>query len=568
MASRKRNPILIAGLALLAGVLIIALLSYDRDNPSPATADTHTSNGHLRGELPDAGEPNRSGQNPANAVDEVDHNGKNAVKGGVNEPDDVDPDVDPKEEQEAEPYTESNRPKLDNVRQLPIGKPRKPAPPEYGSNLADEDWRVYDRSPDPASREKLTRWAWGEEDQNAARRLVRGRVFEIVGNERIPLMGILVFGGGTRCFTDEHGLFEMMAIWSRPDEDERKQGITYEVELATDAEGYIDLQGRGAWYNNLDETGNGIELYVVRRDMRLIRIRFENPQVAGGAVTVCFANSEYAKIGQSVDWDEKRYIVAKVDPNSETSFSVPLRHNDAGESDYGLINVSAPNILADIRTIGPVSVTDEETLYVVRLLVEDTVTINGTATDMQTGKPIPHARVYGPGATEFTVADEHGSFELITSKTPRGPRGEPIPEDEQRYLHVSDERYATLTAEVNDSSLHADGTGRLMLGPGGNLSGPWTFQLRRWVEATVDCTFLDSKSRADAKLSLVYDVVDDLPDDSRREVNADGFCRFPRIPWGTETLRVSTRTPFAAREVEITPSSWSGSEPFQLRVKD
>ena len=63
-------------------------------------------------------------------------------------------------------------------------------------------------------------------------------------------------------------------------------------------------------------------------------------------------------------------------------------------------------------------------------------------------------------------------------------------------------------------------------------------------------------------------VVDDLPDDSRREVNADGFCRFPRIPWGTETLRVSTRTPFAAREVEITPSSWSGSEPFQLRVKD
>jgi hypothetical protein len=248
---------------------------------------------------------------------------------------------------------------------------------------------------------------------------------------------------------------------------------------------------------------------------------------------------------------------------------VPVRYYyTGGENDYGLRSVSAPNILADVNTIVPESRDRPEIIYNVRLLVEDTVTIAGSAVDMRTGEPIPHARVYGPGTTEFTVADEQGRFELITSKTPRGARGDPLPENESRYLHVSDERCATMTVEMQDSGLSVDGTGRLILGPGGNLTGPWTFQLRPWVEATIDCTFLAPESRAEATLELMYDIVDALPGDRRRELDADGFCRFPRIPWGTETIRLATRVPFGSKELKVESASWESEEPFRLTVRE
>lgn len=572
MCSRKRSLISIASLALLAGVLTFALLAYDPGNQATEPA--------CSGELPcqaldapaassDSATEASSADGPAEGTTDIPENSEDTplVEGDTKN----EPDIDA-QETEKRPYSASNQPKWEDIKDLPIGVPREPAAPEYASNIEDEHWRVYDSTPGLDYRDKLTRLAWDHEDEDAPRRLVHGRVFEIIGRERIPLKGVLVVGGWNRTFTNDEGRFEMLSTVWEPSDDDKKQGQEYRLEIVARAPGYVDFRGRHA-YSNLDATDEGFEIYLLPRDQRLIRIRFENPQAVGGLVTVVLARNDYGnpkRPGFAIDWDEKRYILAQVDPREESWFAVPLRYyHTSNETRFALRSVSAPNILADIKTISPASETDpmdsrQETIYVVRLLVEDTVTISGTATDMQTGDPIPHARVYGPGVTEFTVADEHGSFELITSKTPRGPRGEPIPEDEQRYLHVSDERYATLTAEVKDSSLYADGTGRLMLGPGGNLSGPWTFQLRRWVEATIECTFLASESRADATLELIYDVVDDLPDDSRREVGADGFCRFPRIPWGTETLRLSTRTPFAAREVEVTPASWEGIEPYLL----
>jgi hypothetical protein len=402
-------------------------------------------------------------------------------------------------------------------------------------------------------------------------RRLRGRVFEVLGQERVPLSGVLVFGGRNRTFTDSEGRFEMMAFCNEPTAGQRKQGFEYKVELAACFHGYIDIQGR-AWYSNLDETDQGLELHLVRRDSRIYRIRFENPQVAGGLVTLILAiNSslEPNVPGAPFDWDERRFIVAEVDPSQEAWFSVPVRYYyTGGENDYGLRSVSAPNILADVNTIVPESRDRPEIIYNVRLLVEDTVTIAGRAVDMRTGEPIPHARVYGPGTTEFTVADEQGRFELITSKTPRGARGDPLPENESRYLHVSDERCATMTVEMQDSGLSVDGTGRLILGPGGNLTGPWTFQLRPWVEATIDCTFLAPESRAEATLELMYDIVDALPGDRRRELDADGFCRFPRIPWGTETIRLATRVPFGSKELKVESASWESEEPFRLTVRE
>lgn len=575
----SRTIALIIALPVLASVLVFALMSYGPSNLSPATANpTHSgqtpSKMVHKSAAPDNSE--RIGgvaDDSANTMNDSNDDEKNDAS--VDENDQAGNDsVGDASTSENGPYSASDRPDWEDIKNLPVGEPRSPEPPVYKSNLADEKWRIHDVSPDVDYRQKQTKLMWGTEAEGEPRRVVRGRVFEIIGKERIPLSGVLVVGGWNRTFTDSEGRFEFLSTFWEPSDDDKKHGQKFRYELFARAHGYVDFRGRHT-YSNLDETDEGVELYLVRRDSRLIRISFENPQAAGRPVTVVLARNDYGGLsrpGFTIDWDEKRYIIAEVDPHDETWFSVPLRYyHAANETRFALRSVFAPNILADIKTLSPISETGpmesrQEAAYRVRLTVEDTVAISGTATDMQTGKPIPHARVYGPGTTEFTVADDQGQFELITSKTPRGPRGEPIPEDERRYLYVSDERYATMTIEIKDSSLHADGTGKLVLGPGGSLSGPWTFQLRRWVEATVDCTFLPSESRSHATIEIMYDVVDGLTGDLLREVDPDGFCRFPRIPWGTEKLRLATRVPFAAKEHDVVRTSWEGDEPYRLAV--
>lgn len=574
MTSQLRTSLLfIAFLGL--GILGALLALKNSDHSSPREATCACSAGHMCGDPIDTAaskdsHPQESAatsppstvptEDPAAVSDEtrVDDSGEaepTASSSGVDD----------------KPNTASKRPKLEEVKKLPIGAPREPAPPRYTSNLDDDRWQVHIVTPGLDDRQKLTRWVWGEKKQGAPRRLVCGRVFEVIGGERIPLSGVLVVGGWNRTFTDSEGRYEMLSTFWEPSEDDKQQGQQYRFELFAQSPGYVDLRGRHT-YSNLDETSEGIDLFLVHRDSRIYRIRFENPQVAGGLVTIVLARNDSGDPdlpGFAIDWDEKHYIIATVDPQTETWFSVPLRYYYTGaENDYGLRSVSAPNILADVNTIVPESKDRPEIIYNVRLLVEDTVTIAGSAVDMRTGQPIPHARVYGPGTTEFTVADEQGRFELITAKTPRGPRGDPLPENESRYVYVSDERYATMTVKIKDSNLHADGTGRLLLGPGGNLNGPWTFQLRPWVEATIDCTFLAAESRPEATLELMFDVVDALPGDRRRGVDGDGLCRFPRIPWGAETIRLATRVPFRVKELNVEPTSWDGEEPYQLTVRE
>lgn len=468
---------------------------------------------------------------------------------------------------ERDPYTASNRPNLEDIKTLAVGVARKPTPPEYTSNLSDEDWRVYDSTPEMKQRKALSGllkpgWEYPQ-------RIVRGRVFEIIGSERVPLSGVMVHDWvGNRTFTDANGKFKFMAYWSEPTEDDVREGLKYKVFLQVQVHGYVDLQG-GRTYTSREETEEGFDMYVVRRDVHRIKIRFENPQIAGGPVIVVLAQGDYdgPSTPKFIDWDEKRYIVAEVDPHEETWFTVPRRYyENMSETVFALRSVSAPNILLDVKSKSPISRSNEESDYLVKLLVEDTFTFQGTTTSMQTGMAIPYARIYGPGECEFTVADEQGRFELITSKTPRGPRGEPIPTSEQRYLRIADELYATMRVEVDDTELISDGSGRLILGPGGNLSGPWTFQLRPWVEASVDCSFLPPESRADAMVEVLLDIDGSLPGDSRRKLDSDGICRFPRIPWGIESIRLSTRIPFAATQYEIRPSSWNGGEPYTVTL--
>jgi hypothetical protein len=63
-------------------------------------------------------------------------------------------------------------------------------------------------------------------------------------------------------------------------------------------------------------------------------------------------------------------------------------------------------------------------------------------------------------------------------------------------------------------------------------------------------------------------VVDGLPGDRDRNIDADGLCRFPRIPWGTEKLRLHTRVPFGVKELEVQPSFWTGEEPYSLILRE
>lgn len=569
---RRAWPLFLTVLAL--AVLGVLLVNSNPDRRSPQEANRVTSVEYACGSLINAAvshDPRPQGNAANTPLSNVPREGP---VGPANEV--VPADSPATSDLKGEPYTASNRPKLPDIKNLPVGGPREPAPPEYSSNLDEEQWQVRDATPNIEYRRRLTKWVWGDKKKDAPRRLVRGRVFTIIGSERIPLSGVLVVGGWNRTFTDSEGRYEMLSTFWEPSEEDKQQGQRYRFELFAQAPGYIDLRGRHT-YSNLDDTGEGIDLYLVRRDSHLIRINFENPQAAGGPVTVVLARNDSGSPdhpGFAIDWDEKFYIIAEVDPQEETWFTVPLRYYDTvGETRFGLRSVSAPNVLADVNYISPSFNTDatanqQETVYRVRLLVEDTVTVTGTATDMRTGKPIPHARVYGPGATEFTMADEDGRFELITSKTPRGPRGDLLPDNETRFLHVSDERYATMSVNIRESDLHADGAGGLVLGPGGNLTGPWTFQLRPWVEATIDCTFLAPESLPEATLELMFDVVDALPGDRRRSVDADGLCRFPRIPWGTETIRLATRIPFGSKELKVEPASWDGEEPYRLTPRE
>lgn len=579
MASHRRTSLLFFALIGL-GILGALPVLWNSDHSSPREANRACAAGHRCGDPIDAAAAEDShpqgnaGTSPPGAVPTEDP-AATSDETRVDDAGEAEPPASSGRTDD-KPNTASKRPKLEEVKKLPIGAPREPAPPRYTSSLDDDQWQVHIVAPSLDDRQKLTRWVWGEKKQDDPRHLVRGRVFEVIGGERIPLSGVLVVGGWNPTFTDSEGRYEMLSTFWEPSEDDKQQGQQYRFELFARAPGYVDIRGRHT-YSNLDETGEGIDLFLVRRDSHLIRVKFENPHVAGGTVTIVLACNESGNPDQpgfAIDWDERSYIVAMVNPQQETWFSVPLRYYyTAGETRFGLRSVSAPNILADANYMSPSFNTDptatqQETVYNVRLLVEDTVTIAGSAVDMRTGEPIPHARVYGPGTTEFTVADENGRFELITGKTPRGPRGDPLPENESRYLYVSDERYATMTVEMKDASLHADATGRLLLRPGGNLNGPWTFQLRPWVEATIDCTFLAPESRPEATLDIMYDVVDALPGDRRRGVDADGLCRFPRIPWGTETVRLATRVPFGVKELKIEPVSWDGEEPYQLTVRE
>src|SRR5690606_5322581 len=183
-----------------------------------------------------------------------------------------------------------------------------------------------------------------------SKRQIRGRVFEVVGSERIPLSGVLVYNRlWNRTFTDDSGRFELKADWRQPPEEGKLGGETYRVDLRAYAHGYVDLRGKGT-YTNLDEGEHGFDLYLVRRDRHRIRIGFDNPQVAGGPVTMVLARNDYSATSPVLvyDWDERSFIVARADPREEIWFTVPRRfHEEFGESVFVLKSVSARNVLAD-----------------------------------------------------------------------------------------------------------------------------------------------------------------------------------------------------------------------------
>jgi hypothetical protein len=463
---------------------------------------------------------------------------------------------DPKRSTGEKRLSPRNPPDWEEVKRMPIGSPRVPPRATYSSNLLG-GWHVVDTTPKVAQRSTGSHPDFGRGHEDPSK-LVRGCVFEILGAERIPLAGVLVHTGvRARTFTDAEGRFELLANY----EESSKDGTAFEVYLQAMAPGYIDLRG-GDWYGSTEQGEDGFELYLAPRDSQRITIRFDNPQAAGGLVTVILSYD----VRESVNWDERRYIVALVDPHMEAWFTVPVAYYKAmNETTFRLRSASAPNVLMDAASLKPISSTDEEIVFSVTLVAEDTITVTGTAVDMQTGKPVPHARISGPGYTEFAVGDERGEFEIALSKTPRDARGDLV--IDKHIMTVADEGYATMQAQVDTTTLIADETGGLVIGPGGDLAGPWTFRLRRWVSATVDCGFLSAEQRSGATLRVDYNLIDaTFGERAAHPVDANGVCEFPRIPWGLETLRLYTSSPKTrSQKLNLPADVWNGAGPYLLQ---
>lgn len=472
------------------------------------------------------------------------------------------------------PLTIRDRPDWDKVKTLPIGEPREPATPEYASSLDESDWQVYDTTPETEYRRDVSPLSENT-NRRITRQKVHGRVFEIIGNQRVPMPNVLVFDQSHhRTLTDAEGRFELMAHSNELPEEDRKRGARYGVVLTAKAHGYVVFKPMQL-YTNLDETDEGLELYLARRDSHRIRIQFENPQVSSGPVTVVIARADYGerpgRPGTVADWDERRFIVANVDPIEGAWFAVPAeRHVGFGlESPYLLRSVSAPGVLSDASSMPPASMSNEETVYNVKLYVEDTLTVAGTATDMRTGEPLPNARVYGPGFTEFTVADERGRFELVTAREPKGPEGKPVPEGE-RFLYVAHEGYAPIRTLIKDGTLSPTLTGG-MAPEGGSLAGPWEFQLRPFVSASIDCTALDSAFLEDGGVSVPSEVREVMRFyGGGWKIPPGGICAAAFFPWGLNQMQANTGIPqpgLPRDPVKIPDHCWQGDEPYRLKLE-
>lgn len=372
----------------------------------------------------------------------------------------------------------------------------------------------------------------------------------------------MVFSGlWARTFTDQDGRFEMLA----PFEKSETEGAGYDVHLRAESPGFVDLRG-GDWYSELDQGPDGFELYLARRGPHRIRIQFQNPQAAGGPVNLVLGYEPDSR----QDWDARTYIVAKVDPYVDTWFDTPEAFRDSmNDTEFRLVSASAPNVLMDPSSYAPTSNSREETVYSIRLLVEDTVSVSGTVTDMETGEPVPHARLSGPGWTEFAVADAEGRFELVISRQPRGVRGEVLSADHW-FFTIADEAYAEMRALVTETTIVQNQTGSLSLGPGGTLAGPWTIQLRRWVSAEVDCRDLPPESWSEQNLSSTYEISGAFAvDRGPWKIDSNGLCRIERLPWGLSEFRLSAGpSTSSARVLPVAVGGWTGNPPYHLRLQD
>ncbi len=477
------------------------------------------------------------------------------------------------------PFT---RPWQDRIEyaKLPVANPQETVPPDLKAWGQDSQFQammnfkaVTDR---PTGNQAARPSGWDE-----PKRLVRGRVYELREDERVPLAGVLIhdWQWRHRTFSDEEGHFEFEAYWDEISSPEPVKGSNpaggsaYVVTLYALAPGYImmgpwlssperralTLSHSAHYYQRELETPEGAELYMKRLENELVEVQLQNLHLARGEVTVCLASLPGLR---SILPEERMAISTVADEQGRAWFSVPPDR-------FRFHGVSGDGVSTIYSNCKQTRVSDKHVRWEVPLEPCNNFLAQGVVTDVRDGHPLSHVVVRGSGFTELTFTDEQGRFALWLSREPRRQDGSRDSFDTQ-YFKFEADGYLWFTHPVDPMNQASERpAGSVTLGPGANEQGPWHVAMRPWTSANGRLAIDDYEWVATDKLDLALSNELFPPGYPRSApINPDGTFTFEHIPWGVTAFRfnrMSADKPGSWR-LKVDPASWQGSEPHKLVV--